>query len=214
LSGGGRQVRFGRPDWPLWKVIPVVTLVYLVFSALLLGIPPFLSRSAFVVGSTLVLLGLASVLWARYRYSRWAEVLGNFILPLQLLAAASRGWMYALPIHWALLIPLWAAFLLAAALPVMKPRLSRFLWLEQVVPQTALGQALMALCLALAPAAGMLGASWGQYGVQYLGRHIVWLGGAILFSAMAIGFAFHSSYVMVDRLWAKAASDRRAPRGG
>lgn len=207
MSKRRKKVRFGRPDLPLWKAIPLATLAFLLFSALLLFIPPFLSRSALVVGGILILLGLSSVLWARFHYSPWAELLGNFIWPLQFMAAASRAWVFALPIDWVSLIPLWFGFILASALPVLNPRFSKFLWWEQFAPRTMIGRALMAIVLALFPAGGMIGAIWGQYGSRYLGREAVWLGGAILFTAAAFGYAFHVSYSARASLWEKATSD-------
>ena len=207
------MLRFGRPDLPLWKAIPLAALAFLLTSALLLFIPPFLSRSAFTIGGILILLGLGTVLWARYHYSLWAEFIGNFIVPVQFLAVASRAWMFALPINWVLLVPLWVVFIMASALPVLNPRFSKFLWWEQFAPQTGLGRAFMALCLALAPAAGMIGAIWGQYGSRYLGREAVWLGGAILASAVALGLAFHVSYSARTNLWKKAPSDAQSEEG-
>ncbi|MEW6569001.1 MAG: hypothetical protein AB1449_12715, partial [Chloroflexota bacterium] len=110
---------------------------------------------------------------------------------------------------WEWLLPLWVAVILAALLPFIAPKLSKFLWTEQTAPRTRIGRAFMAICLAAAPTAGTLGAAWGMYGSRFLGQQPTMLGMAVLGSMAAVLWGFVASYnVVLWKLKEKSASSQ------
>ncbi|MEW6569448.1 MAG: hypothetical protein AB1449_15035 [Chloroflexota bacterium] len=185
--------------WPLLKVLALEIPVSALWCALPLAIPPYLSKWAIAACAALFLAILISTLVVYYNDSLWARATAGFCLlggPITLIAA--RAWLVVLSARWEWLLPLVGGLVVAVVLPFIAPKLSRFLWIEQNAPRTRIGRAFMALCLALAPAAGTLGAAAGMYGSRFLGDEPTFLAIAVLSSATGIGFAFAISYQFVE----------------
>ncbi|MEW6569411.1 MAG: hypothetical protein AB1449_14850 [Chloroflexota bacterium] len=187
-------------SWPLWKLLALAIPAFAAWSALPLIVPPHFSEWAVATCGALFVSGLGSTLWLYIcGYNPWVQAIAAFsLLPGVFTLLATRTWLYALPITWEWLLPLWVAVILAALLPFTAPKLSKFLWTEQTAPRTRVGRAFMAICLAAAPTAGTLGAAWGMYGSRFLGDQPTALGLAVLTSVTAVGFGFIASYNVVE----------------
>ncbi|MEW6569025.1 MAG: hypothetical protein AB1449_12840 [Chloroflexota bacterium] len=208
----GRRKRRGSLPvhrWPLWKVV-AAGLFWLLWSALPLLIPPYVPGWALVACGALFFAMFGATLWVYFRDNLWARsTLGFSAFPGVFTLMTSRAWLFALPISWQWLLPLWGAVVVAALLPFTAPKLSRVLWTEQTAPRTRLGRALMALLLVVGPSAGTLGAAWGMYGSRFLGQQPTMLGMAVLGSMMAVGCGFVASYnVVLWKLKEKSASSQ------
>ncbi len=195
--------------WPLWKVI-TAGLFWLPWSALPLLVPPYVPEWALVASSALFFALFGATLWVYFKDNLWARCVGVFTsFPGVITLMASRAWLAAVPISWEWLLPLWGAIVVAALLPFIAPKLSRFLWTEQTEPRTRLGRAFMALLLAVGPSAGTLGAAWGMYGSRFLGQEPTSLVMAVLGSVLAVGLGFVASYnVVLWKLEEKSASSQ------
>lgn len=186
-------------EWPIWKVLPLMGAVSAMASAIPLLVPPY-TKWAFATSGALFIGVLGPTLWLYFfGYNLLAQAVAIYcLLPGMVGLLASRAWLYALPISWEWLLPLWVAVIVAALLPFTAPRLSEFLWREQTAPRTRIGRAFMALCLAASPTAGTLGAAWGMYGSRFLGQQPTMLGLAVLSSMAAVGCGFVASYNVVE----------------
>lgn len=197
-------------DWPLWKLLALAVPVSAIWSAFPIIVPPH-AKWVLVVCGAMFVSALGSILWLYlYGYSPWAQaVLGFSFLPGMFTFLATRAWLVVLHINWVWLLPLWGAVLVAALVPLVAPRLSKFLWTEQTAPRTRIGRALMAFCLAAAPTAGTLGAAWGLYGSRFLGQEPTILGIAIGASILGVGSGFIVSYNVVE--WRRKLSSAAGP---
>ena len=196
--------RLSRPKlpmhaWPLWKLLALVVPVSAIWSAFPIIVPPY-AKWVLVVCGAMFVCALGSILWLYlYGYNPWAQaILGFSFLPGMFTILASRAWLVAAPINWVWLLPLWGAVLVASLLPLVAPGVSKFLWTEQTAPRTRMGRALMAFCLAVAPAAGTLGAAWGLYGSRLLGQEPTMLGIGVGASILGVGSGFIVSYNVVE----------------
>ncbi len=194
----GRKRRDLMPfhDWPLWKVVVLYLPFTAVWCAFPLIVPPYVPRWAIAASASLFAVTFGSVLWLRFRDNPWGRGVLHFaMVPAMFGLVAVRAWMVALPDdrEWTLVF-LGAGMAAAAVLPFVAPRLSDFLWQEQTVPRTRIGRAFFALCLAIAPSAGVMGASYGMWTHRWYGIEAAMLLGAILASIIAVGLAFVPPY--------------------
>ncbi len=153
--------------WPLWKAVPLSFLAYAIFSSLLLIIPPYFSSSGWIAAALIVLAGVIAVNWGRFGSPRFSEIAASFVFTVQWLVISIRAWAVILPPNWLWVVSLIVTFALAWGLPLINPRLSNWLWQEQMDPQTKIGRRALAIGLALAPAAGTLGASIGLFAPSF-----------------------------------------------
>lgn len=120
------------------------------------------------------------------------------------LGLAVRAWADVIGSVWFWLIFLLALYLLAWALPVLHPKLSAFLWREQIAPEMCLGRGCLALALALLPVAGGLAGVLGGIVVEDFSDKTVSLILAIGFSVLAIGWGQAIAHEMwPKRPWAE-----------
>lgn len=199
MSHTSQAGAFGRPDWPLWKVIIIAPFIYGIFSLLFLIVPPVFAEYAILLALFFSLAGTVTLMWGHFSRSNWPEVLGTFIFTLQLLTFASRAWVAAIPITWVWHLPLYVVFLLAWALPLISSRFSGIVGNEINSPKTRFGRGVMALFLGLGPSAGFIGASIGIYGSRFRDGQMVWLIGAILGSFLAIVWAVHAANKLAEK---------------
>ena len=180
--------------WPLWKAIGVAILIYLPFCTVLLLIPPPMSDSAWFIASVLVVGGSLAVLWGRWGDPRISEVGASFILTLALLAIGLRAWLAWATVSWVWISVIVALFLLAWIVPAIAPDLSRWLWREQVAPETRVGRRLLALSLGILPAVGVISATAGLLLARTGEVRLGWLLVAILATASAIAWGQSTSH--------------------
>ncbi len=182
--------------------MPVSVLVFGAFGALFGLIPP-ISMTAVRFGLLLSVPVILASLWSWWTYSWWARLASAGLWTIQFLAIAARAWELILGITWISAGPILIAYLLAWTMPILKPRISAFLWREQTAPQTRGGRTLLGLALAIGPSAGVLGAAVGLFGSRSGNLEATLAFAATIFSIAAIGFAFAISYQLwPDRPWA------------
>ena len=197
----------GHPKviWAWWKVLSLAILVFGVFGALPGFLPP-VSISAMRLGWALAIPAALAALWSWWNFSWWARLAGAALWSLQILVTGARAWTLLIGITWIWLVPIVSAYLLAWAMPAMQPLVSETLWGEQWTPQTRWGKTILGLTLAIGPSAGVLGAAFGMFGIRSGEQNSLILIAAVLFSAVAIQFAFAFAYQFwPERPWSKQA---------
>ena len=198
-----RTKRHPAARWAWWQMLAASTIVAGSFGAML-GVLPPISAAAIRLGLIFSALVVIAAMWNWWTYSWWTRFAVQALVTIQFLAIASRGWILAMGITWIWLVPVFSAYLLAWAMPVLNPRLSAILWREQMTPQTRVGRIVLGLALAIGPSAGVLGASLGMYGNRFGQASAVVAVGSALASFVAIQLAFVISYQLwPERPWAK-----------
>ncbi len=89
----------------------------------------------------------------------WIRYMGSSIFLPAMIGVAALNLVYASFPNWRLILPLAAMYPIAALLPFLDERLSRFLFIESFAPRTRLGKNILYLALAIGPAAGIFGAT-------------------------------------------------------
>lgn len=184
--------------WPLWKSIPAALALYMPFSAFLLIIPPPFSRAALIMASALMLAGVCGLMWGRWGSSRVSEIAASFIFTSQFLFIGLRAWSAVTSVLWALAVIVIGLFLLAWALPLAMPRLSIWLWREQVAPQTKAGRWFLAISVSILPSVGVVGASAGLFLSRTGQADAGWAVVAVLAVAIAMGWGQYASHQLLS----------------
>lgn len=150
-------------QWSLWKLL-LLPLVSHGAIAALTALYPTYSSTALALGFFLTAVGiLGFVLTGRSR-SWWGRVAYFNSLLLLIMAFGVRAWLMVAGTVWPWMTILTAAYVLAWIVPILNPKLSEFLWKEQIAPETKLGQGVMNFSIRFLPLAGAIGASIGMYG--------------------------------------------------
>lgn len=167
MSGLKETAKLPIHTWPIWKAVGGTVLFFLPFSAALLFVPPYFSPEAFVIATAQILAGVVALNWGRFGDPYASEVAGSFIFMFQFLVLSIRAWAVVVDVHWSWVSLLITAFFFMWALPLINPKLSHFLWQEQIAPQTKFGRRMLAIMLALLPSAGVLGGSVGLFASRF-----------------------------------------------
>lgn len=196
--------------WHWWQAAGMGLLAFGGFGLLLTFLPEFAPAAA-AAGLALALAGTLAGLWNWQTFSWGARLATASVLALELLLIGIRAWA-ALDTSWWLWLPTLLVVVLAAwALPVVRPRLSAVLWREQVAPRTRAGRGCLALALAVAPIAGVLGGGLGMYGSRFGQTDLVWLALGTLGTMSAVGISFSTAHQLwPERPWA-SKSEQAAP---
>lgn len=174
--------------WPLWKALGASFLLFLPFSSFLLIIPPYFSTSAWLVSGSIVALGMVAANIGRFGPARLSEIAASFIFTVQLLAIAVRSFAAVMPLKLIWLGPLLLAYVLIWILPFVWPKLSETIFHEQMAPTTRIGRHVFVLALGIAPAAGVLGASFGMYSARFGDTFFVWVVVGLLASFVTLSW--------------------------
>lgn len=170
--------------------IPFLT----VFFAGLSGVTPAGAQKGWYNFTAMyIALALNLIFWGAlliYRFSGKKAWLALYVamavwLP-SMIGVASLNLVYASFPDWWLILPLAAMYPIAALLPFLDERLSRFLFIESFAPRTRLGKNILYLALAIGPAAGVFGATLSK-SARRMGNGVI--GYSIL------GFAAHLLFV-------------------
>lgn len=161
-----RSKKHPNSHWHWWQVIAAGGFGFGILGSLIGLLPPF-SLPAFKIGLTLAAIAVVTGLWNWWAYTFWSRLISAGIWSLMMLGITVRAWMGVVPVVGLWLVPLLVAFFLGWALPALSPSISKFLWQEQMTPQTRIGRALLAIGLTVAPVAGTLGASIGMFGSRF-----------------------------------------------
>jgi len=198
-----RSQRHPNSHWAWWQALAASLFVFGLFGALPGFLPP-ISISAMKLGWFIGVPAVLAGVWSWWNFNWWPRIAFGVLLTLQILLAASRAWFLLIGITWVWLLPILLAYLLAWALPAIKPRVSAILWREQTAPQTRVGQIILVIALAIGPSAGVIGASLGMFGNRFGETDTVILVAAALMTSVAIGFAFAFAHQLwPDRPWAQ-----------
>ncbi|NIS82044.1 MAG: hypothetical protein GTO14_17975 [Anaerolineales bacterium] len=189
--------------WRWWQAIGIALFSFGGFGILVGILPPF-SSTALKIGLVLAAVATIAAVWNWRSYNWWSRLTVGGLWTLQIMAIAARAFAESLPNLWLWFVPTIGAYLLAWSLPALRPAISSLLWREQTAPQTRWGRAFLGLMIALAPVAGVLGASFGMYGSRFEEIKLTLIALASLASITAIGIAFALAYQLwPERPWAK-----------
>ena len=191
-----RRAKHPLARWRWWQVLGVAVFSFGIFG-LMIGFFPAYSSAAILVGMALATIGVLASVWNWRTYAWQARFLTAAIWSLMLLALSVRSLTPVINPWWLAGVILGGTYLLAWALPARAPTVSAFLWREQMTPQTRFGRWFLALCIALIPVAGVLGASAGMLGSRFGQDKVVLIVAGLLGLAAAVAVSFASSY----QLW-------------
>ena len=149
-----------------WQTLLLATFVHGIFAFVLVLVPHF-SLNALYLGVAMATLSVIISVWNWRKYSWWSRLSTSLMMSLFFFAISARAWSEVFDIIWIWLLPILLLYILAWILPLISPSISQALWREQTAPQTRMGRAFMAIVLALAPLAGVLGAGFGMYGSRF-----------------------------------------------
>lgn len=139
-----------------------------------------------------------SGIWNKLRPNWWAESISTFSLASLFLAAAIHGLVYVLS-NWLWIIPLVLIYLFAWVLPVINPRLAKFLYTEQTAPQTYIGKSCLTVLLSALGIAGPLGAVIGLGSSRLYGPGLSMMILGVLAAVLSIGFAQYFAYHLLAK---------------
>lgn len=155
-------------NWRLWKLVLVPCAVFAPFAALVAFIPEY-SLVALVVGVLLSAIGaVGAVLVGRGRRRAGQIAYGNAFL-LMMFSLGARAWFVIIKsvYLWAVwMFVLLGIYLLAWAIPTLKPKLSALLWREQYYPETKIGKMVLVISAKILPIASAGGAMFGMYAMR------------------------------------------------
>src|SRR3972149_10331016 len=175
-----------REAWPWWVVAGVAVAAFGSLGAIL-ALTPEYSPVAMQAAFILTLLQVVAVLWRSRTMSWWSQMASANLAMLFFLGIGIRAWGAVVPDMKVWLPVVAVGYLLALALPALQPRLSEFLYREQLAPQTRLGRGCLTFSVAVLPAAGISG--YWLYEVSERARRgeIAFLVGGALGIVTAIG---------------------------
>jgi hypothetical protein len=193
------KIIFGRPDWPLWRVVAAAAIIYGPLSAFLLIIPPYFHASSLTIGFGFLLVGIIALVWGHYSRNPWAHVLGNFTFNFQLLVIAVRAFAVSGSTTWYVLLLLYGSFALAWLLPILSRRMASRAAREIMVPETRVGRLIIGSILTISPAAGAIGASLGLFSSRLgINTESIWFIIALLFTLIAIGWGLKLAFDLAE----------------
>ncbi len=183
-------------NWRLWKLVLVPCAVFAPFVALIAFIPNY-SLIALIVGISLSTIGaIGAVLVGRGRRRAGQIAYGNAFL-LIMFSLGARAWFIIIKsvYLWAVwMFVLLVIYLLAWAIPVLKPKLSALLWREQYYPETKIGKMVLVISAKILPIAGAGGAMFGMYATRSGHDNIFMLFIGVGFSLVSIALAQLSAH--------------------
>jgi hypothetical protein len=144
---------------PFW--LPLAFLLALISLSLLLACLPYFSKTILIVGlviASISTIPLITLLLTGKRYL-WMGVTISAGVISYFWGFALRNFMGVVPGRGVWSILLTFSFLIALLLPIISPSISKFLWREQIQPETFVGKNLLNIIILIAPIAGTLGAS-------------------------------------------------------
>ena len=188
-------------DRSWWQVGAIAAFSFGLLGTLI-GLLPTYSSSALAVGLSLATVATAASLWNWRTYAWAARSATSMILSLMIFLLASRSLASVLGPMWMSVLLLLLVYLVSWLLPIVAPRLSARIWREQMTPQTRLGRGCLALSIAVAPVAGVLGASVGLFGHRFGQGDAIYLVGGLLAWVGALGISFAASHQLwPERPW-------------
>ncbi len=161
-----RKRRSRKREWPMWQLIGIALGTFGGLGGLLTVTPSY-SPIALAIAIVLGVSGATALLLGAGRSSWWHQVVVANSLFLLLLGFVIRAWNEVIPALGVWLVLLLGLYVLAWTLPAIEPKLSALLFREQLDPKTRLGRGCLVVALAIGPAAGGLGATFGLYGSRY-----------------------------------------------
>jgi hypothetical protein len=190
--------------WRWWQALGISVFSFGGIGSLLGVLPPF-SIAALTIGLGLGLITAIIGFWNWWSCNWWSQLLLGVFTGFLFLSFVLRVWAEIALAEWIWLLIIIGFYLLAWIMPSIQPSISTVLWREQTAPRTRMGRASMRVLLAIAPIAGVLGASFGMYGSRSGELALVLIVIAGLFSIVAIGIAFATSYQLwPDRPWTQS----------
>lgn len=177
----------------------------------MLALFPEYSPIALAIAAVLVLSAVIAVILGAGRTNWWYQMLVGNSWFLLILGLGIRAWNAVIPALGLWLVLLLGLYLLAWALPAVEPKLSALLTREQLDPKTRLGRGCLAVALAVGPAAGGLGATFGLYGSRYGQEKLVYLVGGSLATIAALAWSQFAAHDMwPKRPWAQKQASSNA----
>ena len=142
------------------KIIVEKTLAYIAFSVIVAT--PSSSWLYFFISLGISSIALLSGIYGNLRRNKELTLLHHLSIIMMLGVFALHLWDASIGLSWNLLGWFSLGILALAIFPFINKNLSEFLYREQVAPQTKTGRMILIISLAVAPLAGVIGASFGS----------------------------------------------------
>jgi len=183
---------------PLWKVLGLYIFSYGAFATMLTFIP-YYHPIALVIGIILFITGLIAFICIRQTSDWRAVVVVQNTWPLLIFAMGARSLISQLSNGWIWVSLLLACYILAWLIPVLDPKLSALLWIEQTAPETRLGKGCMRVFIKFSPTIIALGPISGIY----LSRHGYRNVGLLVFGIGMCLLAIILGQLISHQIWPK-----------
>ncbi|MCP4139228.1 MAG: hypothetical protein GY755_02865 [Chloroflexi bacterium] len=144
------------------KIIIEKILAYIAFS--IIAATPSVSWTYFFISLGISTVALVSGIYGNLKRNKELTLLHHLSIIMMLGVYALNLLDASIGLSWNLLRWFSLSILIVVTLPFINKRLSEFLYREQVAPQTIIGRMIIIVSLAIAPFAGVIGASFGSLG--------------------------------------------------
>jgi|Deesub1362A_J573_1020465.scaffolds.fasta_scaffold06901_3 hypothetical protein len=188
-----------------WRLIGLWLMLLAIFDLLLIFVPHY-SPLATILAALITALALIAIVPLAFGMEKtwWRDLMASNVFLLYFLSFAGRFFLAIWPNPVAVSLLLIVPYTLSWLLPGLAPRLSAFLFREQLAPDTRFGQGCLSVSLAILPAAGVMGAYIQMYGPRYFGDDLFYSLAGLLSALVSIGWAQTTAYQLwPQRPWAR-----------